>query len=59
MSRTVVRMPFLVVWLVEGLEVHEDCFFKVFVPMEDGVEKKDELEEPKEEVVELVDGRGS
>lgn len=52
-------MPFLVVWLVEGLEVHEDCFFKVFVPMEDGVEKKDELEEPKEEVVELVDGRGS
>lgn len=38
--------------LVEDLEVHEGCFFKVLVPM-------DEIGEAKELVVELDDGRGS
>lgn len=45
--------------LVEDLEVHEDCFFKVLVPMDEIGEAKEGLEEPKELVVELDDGRGS
>lgn len=60
MCTTVVRSRWLAVaLLVEDLEVHEDCFFRVLVPMGELGEPNGGLEELKELVVELVDGRGS
>lgn len=49
----------LVVEEIEGPEFHEDCFLRVFVPIEEPAGLKEKLLDPKEEVVELDDGRGS